>query len=224
MKSKMSALSFALLLSLTACGGGGQKDSGISGPTNRFGSQQLSAVGDASGLSVSPNSLKGAGAVVFASQFPEIRSGGSVALNFSLEDGGSLTLVSHADSSLGNGFELEFRRLGTGAGSLRVRLRAQGNVRDTVNNFGQDVFSGIDASLPMKLQIDVHNNESPAHVMVWSRLISDDFSEAAAILNTEDEIEKSNGSPGIGSGLRWGLKLHRADVTGAEPSPPKFEE
>jgi hypothetical protein len=173
---------------------------------------------------VNPGSLQGTGAVVFGSQFGEVRSGGSVALKFSLEDGGSLTLVSHADSSLGNGYELEFRRLGTGTGSLKVLLRAQGNTRDTVNDFGQDVFSGIDASLPMKLQIDVHNNESPAHVMVWSRLITDDFSETAAILNTEDEVEKSNGSPGIGSGIRWGLKLNRANVTRAEPSPPKFEE
>jgi hypothetical protein len=222
MKTKL--LSLALLLALTACGGGGKNDSGPVGPTNRFGSQQLSTIGDSSDLSVSPGSLKGTGTVVFASQFPEVRSGGSVALNFTLEDGGSLTLVSHADSSLGNGYELEFRRLGTGSGSLKVTLRAQGNRRDTTNNFGQDVFSGIDASLPMKLQIDVHNNESPAHVMVWSRLISDDFSETAAILNTEDEIEKSNGSPGIGSGVRWGLKLNRANVTGAEPSPPKFEE
>lgn len=178
MKSKLFAL--ALLFALTACGGGGDKSSGATGPTNRFGSQQLSTIGDSGGLSVNPGSLQGTGAVVFSSQFPEARSGGSVALNFSLEDGGSLTLVSHSDSSLGNGFELEFRRLGTGAGSLQVRLRAQGNVRDTVNNFGQDVFSGIDASLPMKLQIDVHNNESPAHVMVWSRLITDDFSETAA--------------------------------------------
>ena len=221
MKTKF--LSLALLMALTACGGG-KNDSAPVGPTNRFGSQQLSTIGDASGLSVSPGSLKGTGTVVFASQFPEVRSGGSVALNFSLEDGASLTLVSHADSALGAGFELEFRRLGTGSGSLQVRLRAQGNVRDTRNKFGQDVFSGIDASLPMKLQIDIHNDESPAHVLVWSRLISDDFSETAAILNTEDEVEKSNGSPGIGSGVRWGLKLNRAAVTGAEPSPPKFEE
>lgn len=220
----MKLLSLALLLTLTACGGNNGASPVISGETVTFGSQQLNPIGDSSGLKVSATSLQGTGAVLFNSQFGAVRSGGSVALNFSLEDGGSLTLVSHADSSLGNGFELEFRRLGTGAGSLKVRLRAQGNVRSTTNRFGQDVFSGIDASLPMMLQIDLHNDETPAHVMVWSRLISDDFSESAAILNTEDEVEKSNGSPGIGSGTRWGLKLNRANVTGAEPSPPKFEE
>jgi hypothetical protein len=224
MKTKMSLISLSLLLILTACGGGGQKTPALTGSTHRFGSQQLSVLGESSRLSIGAASLQGTGAVLFTSRFPEVRSGGSVALNFSLEDGGSLTLISHSDSSLENGYELEFRRLGTGTGSLKVSLRAQGNTRDTVNNFGQDVFSGIDASLPMKLQIDVHNNESPAHVMVWSRLITDDFSETAAILNTEDEIEKSNGSPGIGSGTSWGLKLNRANVTGAEPSPPKFEE
>lgn len=222
MKMKLSLL--VLVLALSACGGKGQGNSANTGSAVSFGSQQVSPIGDASSLNITPASISGTGALVFNSQFSQVRSGGSVALNFSLEDGGSLTLVSHADSALSNGYEIELRRLGGGSGSLQVRLRAQGNVRDTVNNFGQDVFSGIDASLPMKLQIDVHNNETPAHVMVWSRLITDDFSETAAILDTGDEIEKSNGSPGIGSGLRWGLKLSRAAVTAAEPSPPKFEE
>jgi hypothetical protein len=220
----MRLLPLALLFALTACGGNGNKNAALQGPSGKFGSQQVAAIGDSSELSVSPGSLQGTGTVIFGSRFGEIRSGGSIALDFSLADGGSLTLITHADSSLGSGYELEFRRLGTGAGSLKVLLRAQGDTRNTVNDFGQDVFSGIDASLPMKLQIDIHNNESPAHVMVWSRLISNDFSETAAILNTEDEVEKSNGSPGIGSGVHWGLKLVRANVTGAEPSPPKFEE
>jgi len=219
----MRLLSLALLFALTACGGNGKNGPVASGPSGKFGSQQVTPIGDSAELRVDPGTLQGTGAVIFSSQFGEARSSGSIALNFSLEDGGSLTLVSHADSSLANGYELEFRRLGTGAGSLKVFLRAQGNIRDTVNDFGQDVFSGIDGSLPMKLQIDIHNIESPAHIMVWSRLITDDFSDTAAILNTKDEVEKSNGSPGIGSGIRWGLKLNRANVTGAEPSPPKFE-
>lgn len=216
----------ALSLLLAACGGkGDNRNPAGEGGTDRFGSQQVGVVGDASGLTLAPGSIKGTGNVIFSSQALENRSGTSYALDIaSIQDGGSVTLVSYGDSFLGNGFEIEFRRQGTGQGSLKVTLRAQGEERNTVNRFGLDVFGAMDASFPLKLQIDIHNNESPTHVLIWSRAIADDFSESMAILNTE-ELEKSGGAPQAnGNGTRWGLRLVNAEVSSAEPSAPKFEE
>jgi len=158
--------------------------------------------------------------VLFSQKYDSAATGGSYALDFSLADGGSLVLVSHGREDLSGGWEMEFRRQGAGSGSLRVVVRAGGIERDTNNSAGLDVFSGFDASQPLKLQVDVHNNESPTHSLTWSRAISENYAEDQAILNTEE----NDNSPGKGSGTRWGLRLNNATVTRAEISAPKFEE
>jgi hypothetical protein len=166
------------------------------------------------------STISGPSEKLFEQVLPSADSGQSYALDFSLEEGGCLDLVSHSNENLANGWEMQFCRQGTGAGSLKVTIFANGERRDTKKNETVEAFAGFDASSPLKLQIDVHNNESPAHALVWSRQITEDFSEAAAIFNSEE----FDNSPGNGSGKRWGLRLNKATVTRAENSAPKFSE
>ncbi len=204
-----------LLIVLTACGGD-YKDAENSAPEQdiSFGSQKARVV--TGNLNVSSGSISGTGAIEFESRYEEFKSGGSYALDFTLEDGGSVTIVSHANESLTNGFEVQFFRQGFGPGSLKVSLRAQGAVWNATNQ-----FDSIDASQIIRIQTDVHNDESPAHSITWNRNLGDNFAKDRAILNTAEEID---GSPGIGTGIRWGLVLSKATVMRADRSEPKFED
>ena len=204
-----------LMIALTACGGD-YKDADKSAPGQdvSFGNQKARVVNGT--LDVSGGSIKGTGSIVFDSRFEEFKSGGSYAVDFNLEDGGSVTIVSHANESLASGFEVQYLRQGSGPGSLKVSLRAQGAVWNAVNQ-----FAAIDAAQAIRIQTDVHNDESPAHSITWNRNLGDDFAKEKAILNTAEEVD---GSPGIGTGVRWGLILTKATVTRADRSEPKFED
>ncbi|MCO5143159.1 MAG: hypothetical protein M9962_08730 [Oligoflexia bacterium] len=125
-------------------------------------------------------------------------------------------MASHANESLNNGFEIEFLRQGKGNSSLKGKLFAQGQTWEVTNQ-----FDAIHADDFIQLQIDVHNDESPSHIIIWNRSNGDDFSEGSAVLNSAEEID---GSPGIGVGTRWGVKLNNGALFRAEKMDPKFEE
>ncbi len=213
---------FVLFFLLSACGGDYQP---MAVPGEAFSLLgQTGRLLSADGLAVTESKIEGQGSLLFDQSFSEFRTGASYALDFSLVEGGRLTLVSHGHDDLSGGFELEFQRRGSGPGSLKVTLRASGRSLDTINAHGIDMFGGMDAAGPLRFQIDVHNNESPAHLLVWSRLLSDNFAEDQALLNTEDDVDLSHGSPGIGVGTRWGLRLENAILTRAQKGNPVFSE
>lgn len=210
---KAFQLALPLFLALTACGGDYKdpEQATDSGKDPQFGSQKVRVVNGS--LNVGPGSIQGSGALIFDSRYSEFKSSGSYAVDFSLEDSGSLTLVSHSNEKLAGGFELEFRREGA---ALKATLRAQGNSWSATSQ-----FASVNAAEVVRLQMDVHNDESPAHVVVWDRVASgDDFAESKAVLKSNEEID---GSPGIGTGTRWGLVLNKATVTRADRSEPKLE-
>jgi len=212
---------FLLLTAFLVSSCGGKYKREPAGEIVSIGSQAFSRVGGGS-LQVQGGELSGTGAVLAQNSMRNVEEETSYALNFSLNDGGSLTLVSHSNSSLESGYEMRFSRVGSGPGSLRVSLTASGNTRDTRNAMNVDVFGGLDASEPIRLQVDVHNGESPAHVLLWTLPLTSSFTEESSLFNTGDEIDKSNGSPGKGSGFHWGLELDRATVRLAERSEAKF--
>jgi hypothetical protein len=201
-----------LLLALSACGGDYKDpENAATGKEAVFGSQKVRIV--SGNLDVSGAAIQGTGSVVFDSRYDQFKSGGSYALDFTVEDGGSVTVVSHANEALASGFEVEYQREGA---ALKVTLRAQGQTWAAGNN-----FNGIDAAGALKFQVDVHNDETPSHVIVWNRLLGDNFAGPSAILNSAEEVD---GSPGIGTGTRWGLILNKASVTRADRTDPKFED
>ena len=165
---------------------------------------------EAEGLERNETQLQGSGALVFASPLNAIQSQDNFALEFTLGEGGSLALVTHADSGLSDGLTVQFERAGT---ELISRLTADGS------GTGDNVLSGVDASGPISLAVDVHNNETPTHVLIWNA-VKGTYAEDEALYNSEDDAD----APGVGKGTLWGLVLRNAVVTKVTRGEPKFTE
>jgi hypothetical protein len=161
---------------------------------------------DSGSLASSGAGIKGQGAIAFKDPVGEIGARKSYTLSLNLEDGGSLTLIANADESLKNGLELKFSRIGnTVSASMTV-----GSLTSAAKN-----FPAVDGSQTLNFTVDVHNDEAPAHVMIWS---GKDFSAVNAILDSESD----DAAPGQGRGTFWGLKLSQATVTEAVIGTPKY--
>lgn len=161
-------------------------------------------------LTNSATQLAGSGAIVFHSPLDEIRSKDSFALNFTVADGGTLELVTHSDADLQNGVSVLFSRT---ADELTLSLKADGSGTDP------KVLEGVKASEALAITVDVHNDESPSHILVWNAAAGA-FGEADALFNSEEDEE----APGTGKAQAWGLLLDNAVVTGADRGAPKFSE
>lgn len=159
-------------------------------------------------LTHATDSLSGVGSVVFTE--PNKDADNHYTLNFTLEDGGSLTLTSNSANDLNAGVSITFSRLGQ---VLVVGLRSSDQVRDISSS-----FSDIDASGSLSFQIDMHNGENPTHILVWSGV--SEFGEDNALFNSEEDGE----TPGQGTDNFWGLVLSNANVSSALVSEAKFEE
>lgn len=154
--------------------------------------------------------IKGSGAIVFAAPLAAVESQDNFALDFSLADGGSLSLVTHADSALDKGIAVQFDREGS---ELTVSLKADGA------GTGDNVLSGMDASAALSVAVDVHNNETPAHVLIWNAA-SGSFGEDNAIYNSEADTD----APGNGKASLWGLVFRNAELSRVSLDAAKFSE
>lgn len=195
---------FFFLIVLGACGGDDDN-----------GSTTLSLDG-AGYVVITPGSLQhnsdnvaGSGSIVFNDPLSGIDSKHSYALSFTIEDGGSLTLGSHATNQLASGVNVVLSRSGP---ALSATIQAEGGQTDI-----SAAFAGIDASGPINVQIDIHNDEAPAHILIWT---GTSFDEADAVFNSEEDGD----APGNGSDNFWGLILQNAVVTTAEVGDAKFVE
>ena len=167
--------------------------------------------------------MSGTCGLLSAADMGGISAGRSVALRFRLLDGGAVSLHAYS-TNLQGGVDLRFSRVGTS-------LRFQGTIG------GQSVdhsprFASIDAANEVALQIDVHNNESPTHVLIWSASAGPSFDPANKLVNTALCGPGSNPnydcstqwgiSSGTGSSL--GISLESASLISATVSPPKYVE
>lgn len=155
------------------------------------------------------SSIEGSGSLIFISPLAGISSKESYALQFTLAEGGSLSLITHSNSRLDSGLTILFSR----SGSVLSGITQVGNTVSTSFN-----LTGIDASGTISLQIDVHNDESPAHILAWT---GSNFAETAALYNSEDPGLNAAGN---GAGTYWGLVLSNATVTQASVGTPQFNE
>lgn len=179
-----------------------------------FNGEVVSPLGDASGLAIASNKITGTGSFVYQTKLDAIGSESSHALSFSLKEGAQLNFVVYSDPSLGQGLEFSFSRNGT---LLKALIVKNGELATALDISSE--LSNINASRVINLQIDVHNSESPAHILVWDGLESE-FSEDKALVNTE---EISGGSPGNGAGFRRGFILRDATLLKSEATAEKFQ-
>ncbi len=200
----LTALAF-----LAAQGCKKDEDKSTSLPQGTFADQSYYVV-ESGDLERTETVLKGSGAVVFASPLNAIQSQDNFALEFTVAEGGSVALVTHADANLGEGLTVLFERAGT---ELVASLKADG--AGTADN----VLNGIDASGTVSLSVDVHNNETPTHVLIWNA-VTGAFGEEDALYNSEDDAD----APGVGKGTLWGLVLRNAEMKAVKRDEPKFSE
>jgi hypothetical protein len=164
---------------------------------------------DGGDLQRSANLLSGSGAVAFKEPIGALDSKKSYTLTFSIADGGKFALAAHGNEKLENAAEVRLSRAGN---VLKVELGAAGQSTES------KVLEGIDAAAEsVTLTIDVHNDESPAHILLWS---GSDFAEDKAVFNSEEDAE----TPGQGSGAFWGLRLQNSTVSSATIGAPKYVE
>lgn len=175
-----------------------------------FAGQAISTLGNDAGLRLQPNRIAGSGSLVFKDSLERLGTDSSHALSFFLQDGGSLTFAAYAGSDLSAALEFQFARTGK---ALSVKVsKAGSNARDVTN-----AFTSFDASRVVDLQIDVHNSENPAHLLIWNG-VERDFSEDTALVNSEE----GDASPGAGEGMMRGFVLDKAVLFKAGASEVKF--
>lgn len=151
------------------------------------------------------NEGRASGTGVFAlwEKLESVSTGYRFNLNFSLEDEGSVSLFTFANSDLSQGFNILIMRLGSGPGSLRASLIADGRSVDI-----SQVFKDYDASQNQELSFEIHNNEKPAHVILWKN--------GKGPFDHSNELAEIPRSPGSGKGDRIGLELKNATVESLE--------
>lgn len=198
-------LTVILGFALGACGGGPNPDLDASFNISGHSFTLLSTDEE---LSLTGETLSGTGLIRFANDLGDVYTAFNYTLNFSLENQGELSLISHANSSLANGVEIIFKRSDS---ELLVFAKA-GDVTDDWSSF----FSDIDALGDIFISIDVHNNEALTHILVWNDLVSSDV----VILDSGYDVA---GGPGNGYGQSWGLRLKSAKVQSIEKGGPRVE-
>ena len=196
---------------LASCGGSDSaSDSGAS-QEGKIGSTEVLLLSQ-TGLSFSGTSLKGTGNVVAKKPLGEPKDDRNIGLTFALEDGGSLSVRAFATKTLESGVKFTFSRKGK---VLQATLSADEKSVDVSRN-----FSALDASEEVSVLLDVHNNETPAHVLVWKGDTQSPGDENA-LFNSEKAGDGE--SAGNGKGTFWGLVLSKATIKSAVASDSKFK-
>lgn len=147
------------------------------------------------------SALSGSGAVVFKSPLGETGSDKNIRLVFSLTEAGALDLVTHAQESLQNGNTIRLQRNGEILQVVLVGKDGQTEARPLKN---------INATGTITLLVDIHNSESPAHILIWGDGQADPDDDNALFNSDADAT-----TPGRGTGNFWGLSLKQATVTSA---------
>ena len=116
---------------------------------------------------------------------PLNRDDNNYTLNFSLEENGSLTLISNAQAGLKSPVALTFER--RAADKLAIVLKDGDQSYEL-----QDSFTGLSAAGEISVQVDVHEH---GHIVMWIGSEEDEWAFTSEV-----------------NGTFWGLKLSSAVV------------
>lgn len=154
-------------------------------------------------------SVEGTGVIIFLEPLKSLKSGSHFAFKAVLSKGSSIHLIAFATNDGENGVEIGF----TSDRELKVKLSARDSSEEISDHFSDENKDNLSFSS------DIHNDESPAHVLIWKG-DETEFSEDASLFNSEN----GPATPGSGHGTFWGFRLKDAKLTQASISDPKFEE
>lgn len=191
----------AALITLSACGGGHNPD--------KDNLSKAITVGDASYYDL------GVGKGLMTEGISSVDGGANFEYRFRLDDGGTFTAVTFANSTLNHGITIRISRVGS---RLNVFATAQGSTQDW-----SPLFSTVNAAEEVILTMDIHNNESPAHILIWSGSKNPAMNRTNTLYNSaEDSVDLDyDGAPGNGTGRAWGFQLEGATLINARISEPQ---
>jgi hypothetical protein len=202
----LGAVLIANAFYFVACG---KSDSGTGGGERKLSGQDYTVLGEAT-LTSATDSVTGKGSLIFKLPLGEVGSAKNYNLTFSLEDGGYVTLASHTTDKLSSGAEVVLTRSDK---SLSLKLKASGGETTA------KTLDSIDASKAVTVSIDVHNGETPAHILVWK-----DGEKSPSDDNAVFNSDADGATPGNGAGTFWGLSLEKATVSEAALAEARFED
>ncbi len=161
-----------------------------------------------SNLSLTDGNVSGEGEIAFTGPVGSTSSNSNFKVEFTLDDGGFLELKAFANNKLAGGVDVRISRSGDSASVSSVTSDNEPVSRE---------LKELNANGLIALSIDVHNSETPAHVLMWSkteRLPTDDN----ALFNSDaDGVITGNGV-----GMLWGLALNRAKVSKVATDSPEL--
>ncbi len=130
----------------------------------------------------------------------------NIPVSFQLDTGGALTVFAYGSNNAG-AMEIRFERLAND--SLKVEVGIPG---DSIQDYSA-AFAGLDASDRLSFFIDVHNGETPTHVLIWGE--GTGFTVPEALVDSASPF-----SPwfGRGTGQSLGYSLQKATLF-ASPAP-----
>lgn len=206
-------LSITLLsLSLISC----SKDEANSAEnlTGRIGSTEF-IVQDSSDLRFDGVSLRGSGTAIAKLPADEIAGEKNFELTFTLNNGGVVEIKAFGNDLLQNAVGIKFSRTGD---TLKVELTNKTTTLDI-----SSAFSQLDANSTLSLHFDVHNGETPAHIIGWTSSIQSPDSSNSSFDSERDE-DTFGAFSGKGEGVYWGLSLQDSTVSQANLREVKFED
>lgn len=170
---------------------------------------------DSTNLSFDGTTLKGSGSAVAKLPADEVAGEKNFQLSFTLDEGGSLELAAFTNESMLKGVGIKFSRTGE---NLKVELKNNDATLDI-----SAAFSEVVASELISVHFDVHNGETPAHIIGWTSATPDPDTSNSKFDSERDEADFGAFS-GKGTGTYWGLILQSSQVTQAEPREVKLED
>lgn len=151
----MRTLILSLVCSAFLLGCGGNDDNNDPTGPAVFGKSYSLVDGD---LDVGDDKVSGNGVIAFGAFIDSPTEGRNFLITSTIEDGGFVQLHAFANQDLSNAAVIRLSREGEA-----LNYRAFGQEQDD-----QGVLTGVNASEPITLSVEVHNGESPAHVLLWN--------------------------------------------------------
>jgi len=188
--------SCALMLFLSACG------SDLLTPQDDIsrsfkGLDQDLILIDIGNLNISSSEISGSGAFVVNDPLSGVASEAHFKIDAALREGSWLEFIVFSSSDLRDGISFLFRR-SENLVSLKIsNSYRQASWSDMIRLYDEDRIS---------FSLDVHNQEQPAHFILWDGLVAG-RRIADLIDSAEDDLNLGNGR-----GAFWGMRLENATV------------
>jgi len=128
-------------------------------------------------LSLIGKAVEGTGTIRYNTPLSSSSDNINININFRLNEAGAIVLKTHGDETLSNAVSLRFERKNE---ELFLNLGGE-HVEDLE----------IDATGDIELSIDIHNSETPAHVIVWNGTSSANPKDAA--FNSAEDHDHEHG-------------------------------